>query len=60
VWQNGETVGLFWMMCGISVAYVKSASQEINKADQAAVFAFGPENASVSLKRRKEDQGGIS
>jgi len=60
VWQNGATVGLFWMMCGISVAYVKSASQEINKADQAAVFAFGPENASVSLKRRKEDQGGIS
>lgn len=60
VWQNGAAVGLFWMMCGISVAYVKSASQEINKADQAAAFAFGPESASVSLKRRKEDQGGIS
>lgn len=60
VWQNGAALELFWMMCGISVAYVKSASQEISKADQAAVFAVGPESASVSLKRRKEDQGGIS
>ncbi len=60
VWQNGAAAGLFWMMCGISVAYVKSATREINKADQAVTFDFGPENASVSLKRKKDNQGGIS
>ena len=60
VWQNSAAAGLFWMMCGISAAYVKSASREIKKADQAVLFDLGPESASVSLKRKKDNQGGIS
>ena len=55
IWQSGTAFGLFWLMCGICTAYVKSASREIYKADQAGSFDCGPENASVSLKRRKED-----
>lgn len=55
VWQNGLAFELFWLLCGIGAAYEKSASHEIDKADQAAFSDFGSENASVVLKRKKED-----
>lgn len=55
VWQNGLAFELFWLLCGIGAAYEKSASHEIDKADQAAFSDFGSGNASVVLKRRKED-----
>lgn len=58
-WQNSTAAGLFWMICGISAAYVKSASREIKKADQAVLFDLGPESAFVSLKRKKNNQGGF-
>ena len=55
VWQNELAFELFWLLCGIGTAYEKSASHEIDKADQAAFSDFGSENASVVLKRKKED-----
>lgn len=55
VWQNGISFELFWLLCGIGAAYVKSAAREIEKADQAILSDFGSENASVTLKRKKED-----
>ncbi|MBS5724832.1 MAG: hypothetical protein KHW59_03500 [Clostridiales bacterium] len=55
VWQNGLAFELFWLLCGIGAAYEKSASHEIDKADQAAFSDFGSGNASVVLKRKKED-----
>ncbi len=55
VWQNGIAFELFWLLCGIGAAYVKSAAREIEKADQAILSDFGSENASVTLKRKKED-----
>lgn len=55
LWQNGISFELFWLFCGIGAAYVKSAEREIEKADQAILSDFGSENASVILKRKKED-----
>ncbi len=54
-WQNGMVFELFWLLCGVGAAYMKSASREIEKADQAILSDFGSENASVTLKRKKED-----
>ncbi len=55
VWQNGIAFELFWLLCGIGAAYVKSAAREIEKADQATLSDSGSENASVTLRRKKED-----
>ncbi|MCI8610847.1 MAG: hypothetical protein HFE66_02860 [Clostridiales bacterium] len=55
VWQNGIAFELFWLLCGIGAAYVKSAAREIEKADQAILSDSGAENASVTLRRKKED-----
>lgn len=53
--QKGAAFELFWLMCGITAAYIKSALCEIEKADQAMLSDLGPDSAAVSLKRKKED-----
>ena len=55
VWQNSLAFELFWLLCGISVAYEKSASREIDKADQAVFSDLGAESASVVLKRKEDN-----
>lgn len=55
-WQNETSFALFWLLCGISAAYVKSASREIDKADFAVSAAFDAKNASLSLRRKRDDE----
>ena len=55
-WQNETSFALFWLLCGISAAYVKSASREIDKANLAVSAAFGARNAALSLRRKRDDE----